>query len=42
MDKIIKAIQDLIKKKFTGILTLTIRFNEGGIRRILKKVEHKI
>ena len=42
----IKKISELIKelqfKGFTGILTLTLYFNNGGIRDAKKNIEDKI
>jgi hypothetical protein len=40
--KIIDMIQGFVVKKFTGVVTITIFFNEGGIRDAKKNIEDKI
>lgn len=40
--KLIDIIQRLIIQKFTGIVTLTLYFNNGGIRDAKKSIEDKI
>ena len=42
VELIMGVIKGLIVNRFTGILRLTIYFNEGGIRDVIKNIESRI